>query len=178
MTNKEIREVAKAEGFAAAITSPDRIIIKPEFRSYCEENLCGKYGVNYACPPDCGAVDVLQRKLLDQANILVVQTIWPIDDYNDKAAIEHARDSHNKMILNLKAKLDADGHSGFCLGYNGCPICSPCKKVLNQPCPHPDKRISCMSAYCINVAELAKHCDLSFDWSSDKLYLFGMIAYR
>jgi len=39
-------------------------------------------------------------------------------------------------------------------------------------------RISCMSAYCIDVAKLAAECGLFFDWQQDKLYLFGMFVYK
>lgn len=41
---------------------------------------------------------------------------------------------------------------------------------------YPDRRISCMSAYCIDVAKLAQLCELEFAWSQEKLYLFGMLA--
>jgi len=74
------------------------------------------------------------------------------------------------------AKVKAAGCSGFCTGYNGCPLCDPCKRKENLPCAHPDKRISCMSAYCIDVAKLANRCGLQFGWIPGKLFLFGMIA--
>ena len=41
-----------------------------------------------------------------------------------------------------------------------------------------ERRISCMSAYCIDVAKLAQRCGLQFGWIPGKLYLFGMIAYH
>ena len=73
-------------------------------------------------------------------------------------------------------KVKAAGCSGFCTGYNGCPLCDPCKRKENLHCAHPDKRISCMSAYCIDVAKLADRCGLQFGWIPGKLFLFGMIA--
>ena len=36
---------------AAAWVDTKDIPFEPAFLQCCEENLCGKYGANYACPP-------------------------------------------------------------------------------------------------------------------------------
>ena len=74
-------------------------------------------------------------------------------------------------------KLRQAGVQGFCLGYGGCPLCDPCKRVTNEPCAHPEQKISCMSAYCIDVAKLAEKCGLEFAWVPEKLFLFGMFVF-
>ena len=178
MFDFDLLQLAEDSGFKASLISPELIPVNPDFRIYCEENLCGKYGANYSCPPDCGTVKNLHQNILAEDNVLVVQTIWPIAGYEDKETISKAKHAHNVMVLELKGKMEQYGLHGFCSGYNGCPLCNPCKRQLNEPCAHPDKRISCMSAYCIDVAALAKQCELDFAWSSDKLHLFGMIAFH
>ena len=51
MTDNQLIRYAVEEGFAAAaVIDTDKIPFDPSFRPYCEENLCGQYGVNYACP--------------------------------------------------------------------------------------------------------------------------------
>lgn len=176
MTKQQLLELAKSEGFLAAALSPQEVPTDPGFRAFCEENLCGHYGANYSCPPDCGSPEALRETLLQQSQVLIVQTIWTIDGYADKAAVGHARASHNAAVLRLMEKVRAAGLDGFCAGYNGCPLCSPCKRQENQPCAHPRQRISCLSAYCVDVAALAAHCGMEFAWRNDRLYLFGMLA--
>lgn len=178
MTDKELLELARSEGFTSALTTPVQIPVDEKFRTFCEENLCGQYNANYSCPPDCGTVEELHQKLLQEDKVLVVQTIWNIEGYDNKPSIQKAKETHNAMVLRLKAKMEQNGYIGFCSGYNGCPLCTPCQKKQNSPCAHPEQRISCMSAYCIDVAELAKRCQLEFAWTPDKLYLFGMIAFH
>ena len=178
MNEASLLELAKSEGFSAALITPEQIPVDAKFRAFCEENLCGKYGANYSCPPDCGTVEELHQKILAEDKVLIVQTIWNIKGYEDKAAIQKSKETHNAMVLRLKAKLENHDLVGFCSGYNGCPLCNPCKRTTNEPCSHPELRISCMSAYCIDAAELAKRCDLPFAWSPDKLHLFGMIAFH
>lgn len=178
MTDQELLTLAKEEGFIAVMTAPDQIPINPKFRVFCEENRCGKYNANYSCPPDCGTVEELQQKILAEDKAMILQTLWDIQGYEDKETIQQAKASHNAAALRLMAKLRANGYSGFCSGYNGCPLCNPCKRTENQPCAHPELRISCMSAYCIDVAELAKRCKLAFAWSENRLHLFGMAAFH
>ena len=178
MSEKELLELAKEEGFTPVLISPDQVPIDPKFRVYCEENLCGNYNANYSCPPDCGTVEEMQRNIFAEDHVLVIQTIWDIAGYEDKDTIRHAKESHNAAALRLMERIRRNGYAGFCSGYNGCHLCTPCKRRENLPCSHPDLRISCLSAYCVDVAELAKRCSLPFAWSKDKLHLVGMIAFH
>lgn len=177
MKDTELLELAAAEGFSAALIPTDKIVTDPKFRPFCEENRCGKYNANYACPPDCGTVEETAARLRGQARALVLQTIWEIGSYENKAAIQEARRAHNAAVLRLTERLRQAGLSGFCLGYGGCPLCEPCKRLTGAPCPHPEQRISCLSAYCIDVAKLAHECALPFAWTPDRLHLFGLYAF-
>lgn len=177
MQDNEIIKLAEVAGFSAALIPTGEIVINPEFRKFCEDNLCGKYNANYACPPDCGTVEEVQKRLASGKRALVLQTIWEIGSYENKPAILESKKSHNAMILRFTEKLRQVGVQGFCLGYGGCPLCDPCKRVTNEPCAHPDQKISCMSAYCIDVAKLAEKCGLEFAWVPEKLFLFGMFVF-
>ena len=176
--DEKLLAFAKEEGFYAAIIPAGDVPVDPKFRQFCEQNLCGQYGANYSCPPDCGSVEDLHQTILAQKKALVISTIWDIESFENKAAIQHAKKTHNAAVLRLMEKAKNAGCIGFCSGYNGCPLCEPCKRKENLPCAHPDKQISCMSAYCIDVAKLAQRCGLEFGWVSGKLFLFGMIAYH
>ncbi len=178
MTDRELLELARADGFSAAIIPTGKIVTDEKFRPFCEENLCGNYDANYSCPPDCGTVEETRQRLMAQDQALVVQGIWSIGSYENKPRILDAKRKHNSAVLRLTQKLRDAGLTGFCLGYGGCPLCSPCKRATNEPCPHPESRISCLSAYCVDVARLAEICDLPFAWEQDKLYLFGMFAFH
>lgn len=177
MTDMEFLKLAEEAGFSAALISTSEIVVNPEFRPYCEENRCGKYNANYSCPPDCGSVEEVQERLASGKRALALQTIWEIGSYENKQAIQDSKKAHNAAILRLTEKLRQAGVHGFCLGYGGCPICDPCKRLSNEPCAHPDKKISCMSAYCIDVAKLAEKCNLEFAWVPEKLFLFGMFVF-
>lgn len=178
LTDVELLEKIQEEGFAAAFIDPKDIPVVSAFRMFCEENRCGKYGANYSCPPDCGPVEALQEKILGEEKAIILTSHWEVDGYEDKEAVQFARKAHNEAILRVMDAVKKGGWDGFAAGYGGCALCNPCKRALNEPCAFPEKRISCMSAYCINVGELARICGLEFSWDPQKLYLFGMIAYH
>ena len=49
--------LAKISGFTDAAFLPVReLVVVPEYRRFCEQNLCGNYGVLPACPPMSGTV--------------------------------------------------------------------------------------------------------------------------
>lgn len=176
--DEKLLELAWAEGFYASIIPTVDVPVDPKYRVFCEQNLCGNYGANYSCPPDCGTVEQLHQTILAQEKALVISTIWDIESYEDKHAVLHAKQTHNAAVLRLMKTVREAGCVGFCTGYNGCHLCTPCKRKENLPCAFPERRISCMSAYCIDVAKLADRCGLQFGWIPGKLFLFGMIAYH
>lgn len=169
---------AVEEGFAAAaIITTDQIVFDPSFRPYCAENLCGQYGVNYTCPPDCGTVDEMKERILKHKYALVLQTIWQISDYSDKPAIKEAKGRHNAAALRLLRRFRDAGCDGLPVGASGCALCSPCAKKEGLPCRHPELKYSCMSAYCIFVAKLAQACNMEYDCGKGLLAFFGMFVF-
>lgn len=177
MTDMELINLAEAEGFHAALINTREIPVDGCFRKFCEDNLCGKYNANYSCPPACGTVEEVHQRLFSADKALVLQTIHEIGSYDNKEAILKSKKDLNLAILKLTEDLRKKGMICFCLGYGGCPLCNPCKQVTGEECAFPEKRISCMSAYCIDVGKLAGKCGLEFAWVPEKLFLFGMIVF-
>ena len=178
MNNKDLLSMAAREGFHAALIPAVEIPVDGSFRKFCEDNLCGKYNANYSCPPACGTVEEVRQRLFSHKKALVLQSIHDIGSYENKRAVLQSKKSLNLAILRMTEQLHGEGEDCFCLGYGGCPLCDPCRQAEGEPCLFPKKRISCMSAYCIDVGKLADKCGLEFAWNPEKLYLFGMIVLR
>ena len=178
MNDQEKIARAVQEGFcAAAIMDTADIVFDPAFRPYCEENLCGQYGANHSCPPDCGSAEDMKNRVLAHKKALVLQTIWEISDYTDAAAIKKAKKAHNAAEIRLVQALRQDGCDGIIVGASGCALCSPCLQTLGQPCKFPDLQYSCMSAYCVFVKKLADACGMEYSPGDGLLAFFGMYVY-
>ena len=177
--NSGIINAAFGEGFAQAeVISTDKIVFDEAFRPYCEENLCGQFGVNYSCPPDCGTPEEMKQKVLSYKNVLVVSTNWEIEDFSQTDKLKEAKAQHNAAMLRLIKKMKAAGYTGIMVGASGCTLCTPCKLASGEACEHPDVMYSCMSAYCIYVKKLAVDCSMNYDYNNKILPLFGMYLFN
>lgn len=178
MTENAMLQLALENGFnAAAIIDTDKIVFDASFRPYCEENLCGSYGANYSCPPDCGTPEEMEHRLRQYRSALVFQSKWPITDYTDVAAIKHAKLTHNSGMFRVIEAMNAEGHFGLMCGASCCTLCERCAILDKQPCKHPDRCFSCLSAYCIYVQKLAEACDMEYTCSDGSLAFFGLYAF-
>lgn len=175
MNIQELIELALKAGFAdAAVIRTDDLVFVPNFRTLCEENLCGKYGVNYACPPDCGTIEQMRQKVLCWRQALVLQTMWDIEDPLDSAQIKPAKGQHNQMTRKL---IDEIGQPGLMIGASGCSLCTPCAITEGKPCRFPDLQYSCMSAYCIFVKDMTDRCHMDYDCAPGITAFFSMYCF-
>lgn len=172
---KDLISLAMKNGFAGAdVVKTEEIPFEFSFRDYCGENLCGDYNRNYTCPPDCGSPEAMYQRILSKPRAIVLQTVWKIKDRYDYDHIEHCRYVHNEMSILLKKQLQSKGCDGFVAGCSGCMICSPCLKQQGEPCPYPDDKYSCLSAYCVYVKKLADRCGMSYSGGAGKIAFFGL----
>ncbi len=178
MNNQDMIQLALDEHFnAAAIVDMDEIVFDASFRPFCAENLCGQYGANYSCPPDCGTPEEMERQLRQYGHALVFQSKWDITDYTDKAAIKRAKSAHNQGMLRVIARLKQEGIRGKMGGASCCSLCERCAIRDSLPCRDPERKFSCLSAYCIYVKKLAESCDMEYFCADGKLAFFGLYAF-
>lgn len=175
MNEQEIIALAEKEGFAnAAFVDTEAITFLPGFRPLCAENTCGKYGVNYACPPNCGTVEEMAERIRSHRRALVLQTMWDIQDPMDAEETKPAKRKHNRMTIRLVEQL---GLPVLMVGAGGCDLCSPCAITEGKPCRFPDRKFSCMSAYCIFVQELSERCGMEYDCGPGVGAFFSMLCF-
>lgn len=175
MTEEQLLEKALALGFAnAALMDTKELVFMPSFRSLCAENACGKYKANYACPPDCGTVEEMKTHVLRWPRALVMQSMWDISNPMDEEETKPAKKQHNQLTRQL---IDWSGMPGLMVGCGGCALCNPCAITKGEPCRFPDKRYSCMSAYCIFVKDMTEKCGMEYDCGPGVVAFFSMFCF-
>lgn len=156
----EYKKIAKDMGFTnAGIMEVEKLIIVPEYRRYCEENICGKYGkVN--CPPDIGTVDELKKIISGYKKALVLQTEVSVGYMNMTDCYEIYKARVNDMTERIMCIMEK---------YE--------KGQLLMISAGPWKTSACVSAYCIDCQKMAESLGMKC-WANDgKMRLFSLILY-
>ncbi|MCL1858592.1 MAG: DUF2284 domain-containing protein [Oscillospiraceae bacterium] len=134
------------------------------FRDMCKDNLCGSYGKNYKCPPAVGEPEALKAEVLAYDAVILIQTIYPLEDSYDFEGMEDGRKIHCENINKTREYIinNISFEKMLILGAGGCDICPKCGIVENIPCRFPDKAISSVEGYCMNVADMTNSHGLKY----------------
>jgi predicted metal-binding protein len=180
MDEIKIYEIADEQGFSAAmVIDTDDLQFVPEFRVFCEENDCGNYGKNYGCPPDCGTTQQMKERVLSFRKAVVFQSRAQVENLMDPAQTKPLKKDHINRTRRAMKRMEEEGMKmdGFAIMCGPCNFCSTCAIQEGKPCPHEDKRFSCLSAYCINATELAAHCGMEMQWGGNVASFFSMYVF-
>ena len=153
----DLIKAAKALGFSdAAVMDTGELVFKPEYRRFCEENQCGNYDLNPACPPESGTVEEMKQTALSYEKALVLQTIQNQDMDYKKAKL-----FHNKLTEQLADQMKESGVTDLLIMSAG-----------------PYKHNSCMSAYCIDAQQMADAVGMICWSTDDKIRYFSQILFH
>lgn len=183
MENKEVFETLVSEilalgAFKANIIDVDKIQFDTRFRDMCASNVCGNYGKCWTCPPDCGEINEMIKKLSAYKYALVYQTVGQLEDSYDFETMTEIGKEHHNRVQNVR-KLIAEKYSGkvLHLGAGGCSICDVCAKKTDEPCRHPDFALVSLEAYGINVSKLAEAAGMKYINGQNTVTYFGAVFF-
>lgn len=188
-----------------AVIPVSQIQFNPSFRSYCEENKCGNYNNNYSCPPDCGSQEDMKNRVLRYKNALVMQSTWKYDSLSNTSLLKKYKLQHIELVDKFLQKvfsslenLSAISHpnnfpdsfseellneppdelsDGLLVSAGPCMLCEPCAKTKGEPCRFPEKKNSCLSAYCIDAAALAASAGMTCWYEDNTVAYFSVYIY-
>lgn len=179
MTEQEMVEKAKEYGFSAAkVIAAENLVIDPDLRVYCEENTCGNYGKNHACPPDCGTQQEMKARVVQYKKALVLQTVQPVESVMDSTATKTARKAHNLLTSELMEVYKKSGIDGLRVMAGPCSYCAHCAREEDKPCRFPDKLASCLSAYCIDAGAMAETCGMPYWCGNEEVPFFSIYFFE
>lgn len=175
MTEEKIRELALEGGFTyAEYMDVKDLVFDAGLRKYCEENACGNFGKNHACPPDCGTPAQMEAKAKKYRRALVLETVNSVNNIMDGEEILRVRKSHNKISWGFLNEMEKQGVNGMPIMAGPCMLCEKCQKAEGKACRFPEKLASCLSAYCICAEKMADHCNIPYWCGEGKVAFFSI----
>lgn len=176
--DNQIIDIIKSWGaFKASIINVNQISFDKDFRKMCESNSCGMYGKCWTCPPYVGDIDELILKAQNYKYALIYQTVDTLEDSYDFEGMQKAGQKMNNLTQKIQnSKFFKD--PCLYLGAGGCRICKVCSKQLEQPCRFPEKALSSLEAYGINVSLLAKQANMNYINGVNTVTYFGAVLFN
>lgn len=172
MTEEKLRQAALEKGFDyAEFMDVKDFVFNPELRKYCAENLCGNYGKNDSCPPNCGTPEEMEEKAGKYTRALVLETVNQVNNIYDDAEIKRVRKAHNDISREYIESMRTDGIQGLAMMAGPCAACEHCAGEDGKSCRFPEKMASCLSAYCADAGKMAEHCGMPY-WCGDNRVAF------
>lgn len=151
-------ELVLACGFThTAPLDPATIEVRQEVREMCATNSCGQYGKNWTCPPGCGELPELEKRLRQYRTGLLIQSVGEVEDSFDLDGMLEHRDLHKKRLQALQEKVP----DALLIGVGCCTQCSTCT-YPDEPCRSPEKQIISMEAYGMVVSDVCRANNLKY----------------
>lgn len=164
--------------YKAYIIDVEKIPFNKVLRTYCEANYCGGYGKNYACPPSVGTVDEVIEEAKSYKKALIFQTVSNLEDSYDVEGMDEAKVMHSKLAKKINAEVQNIYDNYLQLTAGGCDICPTCAIIEDKPCRFPDKAISSLEAYCMDVSTLASLCEMNYINGQNTVTYFGAFLFN
>ncbi len=159
--------------------SREQIVLDRRFREQCAANACGLYGKCWMCPPDIGGIDALMEEIRRYPGGLIYQSIHHLEDSFDFEGMQEGGHLHSEKSRLLDESLRKEGYTGFLhLSKGGCGFCSPCSKASGEPCRFPEKAISSLEAYGVNVSATVKSTSMKYINGVNTVTYFGLVLFK
>lgn len=158
---RELIAYAKELGFFdAAILPVSGLVIVPEYRKFCEENLCGNFGRLPDCPPQSGTVEEMTARMGRYGSALVLNSVYTPVSMTDAAEHRARKRQHNVLTEQLMEHMREAGTEELLMMGAG-----------------PWKDASCMSAYSVDAQKMADRVGMKC-WENDgKVRLFSLVLF-
>lgn len=179
MLSEQLVQAAMENGAVKAVVIPcEKIVLSSRFREICQGNGCGNYGRCWMCPPFIGEIEELMEEVRGYSYGLLYQTIGLLEDSFDiegmvEAAKQHALTSQ-KIEVALSSVLN---RKHLHLSCGSCNLCEECAKRKEEPCRHPDKALSSLEGYGVDVYQTTQDTPLRYINGENTVTFFGMILY-
>ena len=177
--NNFVTEALALNATHASMISTSQINFSSELRDMCAQNSCGMYGTNWMCPPGIGPLDELIERVTQFKQGLLIQTVHQLEDSFDFEGMLNAKlvhtDVFKKILENMKATLDQK--EILALNVGACDLCAKCTYPEGNKCRFPEKAISSVEAYGIDVVALVSSCGIPYNNGKDTVSYVGLILF-
>lgn len=153
-----------------------QIVFSDEVRSLCEDNVCGKYGTTWACPPAVGTVSQCREKCLKYDMALVFNAKYDLEDSFDYEGMVRGHKEFKKVCDRLAGIARNSLHDFLLFSNESCTRCDKC--TYPEPCRFPETLFPSVESFGIMVNMLAKSANINYINGENTVTYFGALLFN
>lgn len=142
--------------------------LSPEIRAMCAADRCSRYGRSWSCPPACGTLDVLRRRIAGYRSGLLVQTTGQMDGGFDLDALRDTERLHKARFETLARQARLLFPDCLPMASGSCTRCRACT-YPGRPCRYPGRVFPSMEAYGLWVSEVCRRSGLAYYYGPETI---------
>ena len=174
-----IAQVLSAGALRAAPIPASDVVTSAAFRDMCADNRCGMYGKCWVCPPAVGEIDDLMARIRTYDMGVLYQTVGELEDSFDIEGMIESKRVHSELSQRIEGMLRETFPGDYLhLSAGGCKLCERCAILDDKPCRFPDRAISSLEAYGIDVYQTTSKTPLRYINGQNTVTYFGLILYH
>ncbi len=164
----------------AAILDVAQIQFHEDFRKACEKNFCRKYDTNWMGPPAIGPIEILRQRALRYKRGLLFQTVHPVASNFDMEGMLEGAKEHKEIFWDLIDRIKKQFPEDDLLPLDAgcCSLCEKCAYLDHETCRHPERAVSSVEAYGINVIALQKSAGVPYYHGKNNVCYVGLILFN
>jgi predicted metal-binding protein len=139
-----------------------------EVRAMCQADRCQVYGKSWGCPPACGSLETMARRLSGYRTGLLVQTTGTLSDSFDLSAIQETERRHKLAFDALARQARQLFPACLPLSSGACTRCHSCT-YPDRPCRFPQRLYPSMEAYGLWVSDVCRRSGLDYNYGTNTI---------
>ena len=159
---EKIRRLADEAGFSCAPLDPSTLVPDPAVRAMCAEDRCRRYGASWSCPPACGSLETLGKRMHRYSDGILLVSVMPVEGDFDIEGIREGEILHKKRFDTLVRQVRTFCPDILPLASGSCTRCAKCT-YPDAPCRFPDRLWPSMEACGLFVSRVCESCGMRYN---------------
>jgi predicted metal-binding protein len=179
--NDLVKDALELKASYAAIADASKIKFHEDYREACKKNICRKYDTNWMGPPAIGPINELMDKVRQYKQGLLIQTAHQLSSSFDYKGMIAAGKVHGEIFRKILDHVKNKYKFEYILPLNAgcCDICERCTYLDGkEKCRFPDKALSSVEAYGIDVMALEKSAGIPYYNGLNTVSYVGLILFN
>ncbi|NLT14064.1 MAG: DUF2284 domain-containing protein [Clostridiales bacterium] len=169
---EKLISLSKVYGFTeAAPLDVSTLEFLPEVLDMCVS--CPGYGKFWPCPPGCGSLEEMRRRVEAYSRGLLVQTVGQLEDSYDWENMQKTAMLYGESFQKLWDTLRPDYAGLLAMGAGSCGICKECTYPEDKPCRFPERQIVSMSSCGLQVSRVCSDNHLKYYYGPNTISYTG-----